>query len=75
MLKKASGTNQVPTLTVGSQVQIGYEPGGFNTLLDTAGYPKTAINLPGVAKAMAPALAKPAAPAATTPSPAPKATQ
>jgi glutaredoxin len=54
VLKKASGTNQVPTLTVGSQVQIGYEPGGFNSLLDTAGYPKTAINLPGVAKAMAP---------------------
>jgi len=66
LLKKVSGTNQVPTLTVGSQVQIGYEPGGFNSLLDTAGYPKSAINLPGATKAMAPATAaKPQAPAAT----------
>ena len=65
LLKKATGSNQVPTMTVGSQVQVGYEPGGFNSLLDTAGYPKTAINLPGVAKALAP----PAA--AKTPDPAP----
>lgn len=54
LLKKATGANQVPTLTVGSQVQIGYEPAVFNGLLDTATYPKTAIRLPGVAKALAP---------------------
>jgi glutaredoxin len=69
-LKKATGANQVPTLTVGAQVQVGYEPGGFNTLLDTAGYPKTAINLPGVAKALAPPpAAKAAAPAPSSSAP------
>jgi glutaredoxin len=61
LLKKVSGANQVPTLAVGSQVTIGFETGAFNSLLDSAGYPKTAINLPGVARALAPPpTAKPA---------------
>lgn len=60
LLKKVSGANQVPTLSVGSLVQIGFESGALNSLLDTGGYPKTAINLPGVTKAQAPAPAAPA---------------
>jgi glutaredoxin len=67
LLKKATGSNQVPTMTVGTQVQVGYEPGALNSLLDTGGYPKTAINLPGVTKAQTPAPAAPAAPAPTAP--------
>ena len=73
LLKKVSGANQVPTLSVGSLVQIGFESGALNSLLDTGGYPKTAINLPGVTKAQAPATA-PAAPApAVTPTATPPA--
>jgi glutaredoxin len=80
LLKKVSGANQVPTIAVGSLVQIGFETGSFNSLLDTAGYPQTAINLPGVAKALAPAPAakaaevpKPSAPEAPAPVPPPPA--
>jgi len=39
-LKRVSGTNQVPTLTVGSSVQKGYEVSSFDELLDSARYPK-----------------------------------
>jgi glutaredoxin len=41
MLKKATGDNKVPSLTVGTAVQIGYEQSTVHLLLDTAGYPKT----------------------------------
>lgn len=71
LLKKISGANQVPTLVVGSQLQIGYETGALNGLLDTAGYPKTTVALPGAARALAPPRAAPAAapsaPATTAP--------
>lgn len=40
-LKKISGDNKVPVLTVGSSVQKGFEEGAFNEALDTAGYPAT----------------------------------
>lgn len=73
LLKKVSGANQVPTLSVGSLVQIGFEPGALNSLLDTGGYPKTAINLPGVTKAQAPAPAAPAPAPAVTPTTTPPA--
>ena len=39
-LKRVSGSNQVPTLTVGSSVQKGYEISAFDELLDSARYPK-----------------------------------
>jgi glutaredoxin len=51
LLRKASGDNQVPVLTVGQQVQKGFEASAFNLLLDTAGYPKTAFRPAGAAKA------------------------
>ena len=73
LLKKVSGANQVPTLSVGSLVQIGFESGALNSLLDTGGYPKTAINLPGVTKAHAPAPAAPAPAPAVTPTATPPA--
>jgi len=77
LLKKVSGANQVPTIAVGSQVQIGFEVKSFNGLIDSAGYPKTAINLPGVARAMAPPAAakapEPPKPAAPDAAPAPAA--
>ncbi len=73
LLKKVSGANQVPTLSVGSLVQIGFESGALNSLLDTGGYPKTAINLPGVTKAHAPAPAAPAPAPAVTPTTTPPA--
>ena len=41
-LKKATGDNKVPALTVGSAVQIGYQPQAIQTALDSAGYPKSA---------------------------------
>ena len=59
--KKRFGSDNVylPSMTVGSQKQQGFEEGAWNSLLDGAGYPRTAI--PG---------AVPAAPPATTPAPA-----
>jgi glutaredoxin len=39
-LKRISGGNSVPTLTVGSSVQKGYEITAFDELLDSARYPK-----------------------------------
>lgn len=40
-LMRVSGANQVPTLTVGSAVQKGFEQGAFDRALDIGGYPKT----------------------------------
>ncbi len=39
-LKRVSGATDVPTLVVGRSVQVGYEAGAFNALLDAARYPK-----------------------------------
>jgi len=40
-LKRVSGSNQVPTITVGASVQKGYEISAFDELLDSARYPKS----------------------------------
>jgi glutaredoxin len=40
LLKRVSGANEVPTLTVGSSVHRGYEQETYDALLDSAGYPK-----------------------------------
>ena len=40
-LRRVSGAAEVPTLTVGSTVQKGFEQGAFDRALDIAGYPKT----------------------------------
>jgi len=41
LLQRVSGAAAVPTLTVGSTVQKGFEQGAFDSALDIAGYPKT----------------------------------
>jgi len=42
-LKKVSQSNEVPVLTVGRSVQKGFEQGAYDTLLDSAGYPRAGI--------------------------------
>ena len=42
-LKRVSGALEVPTLVVGRSVQRGFEQGAFDSLLDSAGYPKAGI--------------------------------
>jgi glutaredoxin len=39
-LKRVSGASDVPTLIVGRSVQVGFEQGAFDVLLDSARYPK-----------------------------------
>jgi glutaredoxin len=65
-LKKVSSEMEVPVLTVGKDVHRGFETGMYNSALDTAGYPKTA--LPG---AVQQAAAKPAAKPQPAPEPKP----
>ena len=42
-LKKAVGSNSVPSMIVGSFVQKGFEPNAYNRALDAAGYPKAGL--------------------------------
>lgn len=42
-LKRVSGGLDVPTLLVGRSVQRGFEQGAFDSLLDSAGYPRAGI--------------------------------
>jgi glutaredoxin len=42
-LKRVSGAAEVPTLLVGRSTQRGFEPGAFEALLDSAGYPKAGV--------------------------------
>ncbi len=39
-LKKATGANEVPALVVGRTAHRGFEQGAYDSLLDSAGYPK-----------------------------------
>lgn len=73
VLKKVAGASEVPTLQVGSSVHRGFEQSAFDSLLDTAGYPKAGLLPPGNQKAPPPPegyaaaseeVAKPVAPAA-----------
>jgi glutaredoxin len=45
-LKNLSGKNDVPTLAVGTQVQVGFQDGAYNGMLDAAGYPSSVPPLP-----------------------------
>lgn len=79
-LKRVSGGNEVPVMTVGRTAQKGFEKGAFDSLLDSAGYPRAGL-LPRRAqaapalpegyvtqearKAQAPPVAQPVKPAAT----------
>lgn len=42
-LKKVAGALAVPSVTVGSNVQKGFEENAYHSLLDIAGYPKSGI--------------------------------
>ena len=65
-LKALIGTLEVPVLVVGDSRVKGFEEGLWNSALDTAGYPRTAI--PG-ARVPAQAAAKPAPPPVPPPAP------
>jgi hypothetical protein len=45
-VEKIAGKDRVPLLTVGSQVQSGFLTDAYNSLLDSAGYPSSGIQLP-----------------------------
>ncbi len=42
-LKNASGDTTIPTLMVGRQATAGFEPSGWHSLLDLAGYPERPV--------------------------------
>lgn len=45
-VKRLSGGEGLPLLVVGSQIQVGFNEGLINSLLDTAGYPPAGPRLP-----------------------------
>jgi glutaredoxin len=47
-LKKLSGGDVVPVMTVGHEVYKGFESGAYKAALDTAGYPTSSLLPPGV---------------------------
>jgi hypothetical protein len=69
--KLTGGALEVPVLRVGRDTMRGFEEGRWNTSLDAAGYPQTAM-IPPRPPAKPPKPAKPAAepPAPDTPRPA-----
>ena len=64
-LKKAVGSNSVPSLVVGETVQKGFEETAYNRVLDAAGYPKAGILPPR--RQAEPQAAEPAAEAKPAP--------
>lgn len=52
-LKRVSGSDDVPTLVVGRSVHRGFEQGAFDSLLDSARYPKAGL-LPARSQAAPP---------------------
>jgi glutaredoxin len=50
-LKRVAGAAEVPTLAVGTSAHRGFELGAWDSLLDSAGYPKAGILPPGKQKA------------------------
>jgi hypothetical protein len=47
-LKKLSGGNVVPVMTVGREVYKGFDSGAYIAALDNAGYPASSLLPPGV---------------------------
>ena len=45
-VNKLSGTNNLPLLLVGTQLQSGFQEGLYNSLLDAAGYPPSGPRVP-----------------------------
>jgi len=77
-LQAASGKREVPTLLVGRTAQVGFQAEAFDSLLDSAGYPRAGILPPLSQKAPPPpqgyleATAKPEAKPVAQPEPAPR---
>ena len=69
--KLTGGTVEVPVLKVGRNTVKGYEEGQWNTALDAAGYPQTAVIPPGPPTKPAPKAAAAAPPAALPATPPP----
>ncbi len=46
-LKKLVGVLEVPVIVVGKSHQKGFDPGSWDSLLDSAGYPRTPLIPPG----------------------------
>lgn len=53
-LKQVSGAVEVPTLQVGRSINRGFEQGAFDSLLDSAGYPRAGV-LPALSQKAPPA--------------------
>jgi glutaredoxin len=49
-LKRAAGAAEVPTLQVGSSTHRGFEQGAYDSLLDSAGYPRVGLLPAGTQK-------------------------
>jgi glutaredoxin len=63
-LRKVAGALAVPAITVGSNLQKGFEESAYHSLLDIAGYPKAGILQPRNQAEPKPAAATPAVAAA-----------
>ncbi|GIL06737.1 glutaredoxin family protein [Betaproteobacteria bacterium PRO7] len=68
-LQRIAGTNRLPVLAVGRQLERSFETGAWNTLLDLAGYPRASL----LARSWQPPAPRPLVPppapqASTTPS-------
>jgi glutaredoxin len=64
-LKSLAGVDEVPVLTVGREILTSFDSGAYETVLDSAGYPKTSQLPAGVqARQGVKPAEKPAAPAA-----------
>lgn len=67
-VKKIAGSSGLPVMTIGNSKLLGFEPSGWGTSLDTAGYPANSL-LPASYKASPPTALAPKKP--ETPPPAP----
>jgi glutaredoxin len=77
-LKRAAGAAEVPTLQVGITTHRGYEQGAYDSLLDSAGYPRAGIlpareqKAPPSPEGYVPPSERPPAPTAEPAKPAPE---
>lgn len=68
-LQRIAGTNRLPVLAVGRQLERSFEAGAWNALLDLAGYPRASLLTRDWQPPAAQPLAPPRAPQAGTTSP------
>lgn len=65
--RRATGAGTVPVMSVGTRNAVGFEPGAWNALLDSAGYPANSQMLPGWKPGPAQPMNTPAAAPAAAP--------